>query len=100
FSPTLNLWHDSTGLQYAISVDGETPQVVAIDREDANPKIWGQWVSNDIIIKTTEHGIPVKGKHTVRFWRVSPGVVLQKIVVDFGGEKPSYLGPPETVYSK
>jgi Gylcosyl hydrolase family 115 C-terminal domain len=27
---------------------------------------------------------------------VSPGVVLQKLAIDFGGLKPSYLGPPET----
>jgi hypothetical protein len=27
---------------------------------------------------------------------VSPAVVLQKIVLDFGGVKQSYLGPPET----
>jgi len=31
---------------------------------------------------------------------VSPAVVLQKIVIDFGGAKPSYLGPPETKMSE
>jgi Gylcosyl hydrolase family 115 C-terminal domain len=29
---------------------------------------------------------------------VNSGVVLQKLVLDFGGVKPSYLGPPETIY--
>src|SRR6185437_6805931 len=97
FSLTLNFGHDSTGLQYAISVDGETPQVVSINKDDANPRIWGGWAANDVIITTTGHSVPRKGKHTIKFWRVSPGVVLQKIVVDLGGEKPSYLGPPETL---
>jgi len=98
FSPTLNFGHDSTGLQCALSIDGETPQVVSINKDDANPRIWGGWAANDVIITTTGDSVTRKGKHTIKFWRVSPGVVLQKIVVDFGGEKPSYLGPPETLF--
>jgi hypothetical protein len=36
------------------------------------------------------------GPHTFKFWRVTPGVVLERIVIDAGGVRPSYLGPPES----
>ena len=96
FSPTLNFHNDSTGLQYAISIDNEQPQIVSINKEDNNDRIWGQWVANDIIIKTTTHNISKPGKHVLKYWMISPAVVLQKLLVDFGGVKQSYLGPPET----
>jgi hypothetical protein len=96
FSPTLNFHNDSTGLQYAVSIDNEQPQIVSINKEDNNDRIWGQWVANDIIIKTTTHAINKPGKHVLKYWMISPAVVLQKLVVDFGGVKHSYLGPPET----
>lgn len=96
FSPTLNFHNDSTGLEYAISIDNEKPQIVSINKEDNNDRIWGDWVSNNIIIKTTNHVITKPGKHVLKYWMISPGVILQKIVVDFGGVKSSYLGPPET----
>ena len=98
FSPTLNYYNTDEGLQYAISIDNEEPQVISINKEDRHtgPGIWNKWVGENIIIKTSKHKISQPGKHIVKYWMVNPGVVLQKIVLDFGGVKPSYLGPPET----
>jgi hypothetical protein len=94
-SPTLN-FHNDEGLQYAISIDNEAPQTVVINKDDNNTRVWEEWMRNNIIIKTTTHKISTTGKHTIKYWTVSPAVVLQKIVGDMGGLKPSYLGPPET----
>ncbi|MVM33987.1 glycosyhydrolase [Spirosoma sp. HMF4905] len=99
FSPTLNLFRDENGLQYAMSVDDEIPQLLSLNKEDktSDKGIWNKWVSENIIIKSTTHKIATAGKHTVKFWMVNPGVVLQKLVLDFGGLEQSYLGPEETV---
>ncbi len=98
FSPTLNFHGDSTGLQYAISIDDEQPQIISLNKNDHDVKAWSDWVANDIIIKTTNHSIKKNGKHTIKYWMISPAVVLQKIVLDFGRLKQSYLGPQETIY--
>jgi Glycosyl hydrolase family 115/Gylcosyl hydrolase family 115 C-terminal domain len=100
FSPTLNFYNSENGLQYAISIDNETPQIISINKEDKNSisGIWNKWVGENIIIKKSEHKILTEGKHTIKYWMVNSGVVLQKLVLDFGGVKPSYLGPPETIY--
>lgn len=95
-SPTLNLGNNPTGLQYAISIDDETPQLVSLNKDDNVGRTWDQWVANNIIIKTTKHQLLKPGKHTLKYWMVDPAVVLQKLVIDLGGLKPSYLGPPET----
>lgn len=99
FSPTLNFHNTPQGLQYAISVDEESPQIISINSEDktTGSGIWNKWVSENIIIKTTNHKILNPGKHTIKYWMIDPGVVIQKLVLDFGGVRPSYLGPAETI---
>jgi hypothetical protein len=100
FSPTLNFTGGS-GFLFGISMDDEKPQIVNF-HENENisdwkyPQWWNQSVSDNIKIKTTEHYISAPGPHVLKFWLVDPGLVLQKIVIDLGGVKPSYLGPPET----
>ena len=98
FSPSLNFQNTEQGLQYAVSIDDEAPQIMSINKEDKNTGggIWNKWVGENIIIKTTAHKLLQPGKHVLKYWMVNPGVVLQKLVVDFGTVKPSYLGPPET----
>jgi len=102
FSPTLNFHNTETGLQYAISVDDEAPQIISINKEDRNTGtgIWNKWVAENVIIKTSSHKIFKPGKHSIKYWMVNLGVILQKLVLDFGGVEPSYLGSPETRVNK
>ena len=36
------------------------------------------------------------GRHDLRFRFVDPGVVMEKMLIDFGGLKSSYLGAPSS----
>jgi hypothetical protein len=92
-SPTLDV--HATGLRYAVSFDDQPPQIVNI-AADTTLRAWEQWVSDNAIITVTQHHLAAPGKHVLRFWMVDPGVVLQKLVVEPGPVRPSYLGPPES----
>ena len=101
-SPTQNVL-DTEGLRYAVSFDDEPPQMINIHEKDTvpdwkYPPTWNQAVSENIKVMVSEHLIKAPGAHVLKFWMVDPGIVLQKIVVDTGGVKPSYLGPPESFF--
>jgi len=95
-SPTLDI-HASGGLRFALSVDDQKPKIVTMNI-NKNNQSWAQAVSQNIQINKTQLNIDKPGQHTLKFWMVDPGVVLQKIVVDCGGLKSSYLGPPESYH--
>ncbi len=85
FSPTLNYYSSENGLQCAISVDDEQPQIISLNKEDktSDRGIWNKWAAENINIKPSRHTISKPGKHTVKFWMEHPGVVLQKLVLEF-----------------
>jgi hypothetical protein len=83
------------GLRYAVSFDDEAPQIVNI-HADTSEKAWERSVSDGATVLTSKHSIAAPGKHTLKFWVVDSGLVLQKLVVNTGGQRNSYLGPPES----
>jgi hypothetical protein len=101
-SPTQN-YLGTQGLRYAISFDDEAPQIINIHVNDTipdwkYPPTWNQAVTENIKVMTSNHILNKPGEHVLKFWMVDPGIVLQKIVVNTGGVKPSYLGPPESYH--
>jgi hypothetical protein len=95
-APTLN-FVPGRGLRYAISFDDEAPQVIdALVQNSVND--WETSVKDSVRKVKSTHALAGTGYHTLKFWMVDPGVVLQKLVVNLGGVKPSYLGPPESYH--
>lgn len=92
-APTLNFNHNK-GLRYEISFDNETPQIVNFNGHYKGEL--GRWQSEHIIKSITKHSVQQAGKHTLRFRVLEPGIVLEKILINTGGLKPSYLGAPES----
>jgi hypothetical protein len=114
-SPSLNFFNDE-GLKIAVSFDDQQPQILAFDKDEA--RNWNKWVSENIIKASSNHQLEQAGKHTLKIWMVTPGAVLQKIVVHSDkpilecglaeaepdgktvrhqvAEKRTYLGEPES----
>lgn len=102
FSPTLNFMA-GRALQYAVSFDDQAPQIITLVPADYNAqngnRDWEKSVSDNARFSKSSHIIDTPGYHTLKIWMVDPGVVVQKIIVDTGGLRDSYLGPPESFRS-
>ncbi len=96
-APTLN-FVPGRGLRYAISFDGRPPQIVDALANDTQQE-WARTVEDSVRKVKSIHTVEGVGYHTLKIWMVDPGVVLQKLVIDLGGVKPSYLGPPESFHN-
>ena len=89
--------HEATNVEtkYGVCID-EGPVMNPSTSSFEYAQIWYESVlKNCRINKTTLH-IDKPGKHTVKIICGDAGTVLQKVVLDFGGMKRSYMGPRPT----
>ncbi|KAF2639619.1 hypothetical protein P280DRAFT_42196 [Massarina eburnea CBS 473.64] len=85
-------------LAYAVALDGGTPVTVTpvpASTLGSMPSGWSESVVNGARVVKSELGMVGRGKHELKVWLLEPGTVVHRLVVDLGGVKDSYLGPPE-----
>ncbi len=97
-APTLD-FQGQGGIRFAVSIDDGAPVIVtAIDGQaagDGNVP-WEESVARNAHVVTTALPVDAPGAHTVKLWRVDPGVVFQRVLVATSDVPEPYLGPPDT----
>jgi hypothetical protein len=89
------------GFEYSVSLDGGEPQTVNFNKTlvDRQPYMYSDYypaVARRIVEKTVELPVAQADIHELTIRPRHPGIVFEKIVVDFGGYQPSYLFMPES----
>lgn len=82
----------NTDTKYSVQIDDgalATPSSSHVEYS----QVWFESVLRNCAVNKSTLHIDKPGRHTLRIRVGDPGIVLQKIVLDFGGMKRSYLGP-------
>jgi hypothetical protein len=108
-SPSHNYLGDGNPLEYGIALfpSGDSQPDPTIVRPVGNtvgagmPDGWGYAVGDAVWghvgnYTTSSFKVDREGAYTLRIWCLLPSIIVQKIIVDLGGVRPSYLGPPES----
>jgi hypothetical protein len=85
------------GLRYRITLDGQEPKVVnfnaKLNEDPANIySIYYPTIAKRVVEKITELSLDENSEvHTLTIHPQDPGIVFEKIVIDFGGYQKQYL---------
>lgn len=101
---TLLNYMPNRDIKLAVSFDEETPSYITNIPDKfkvhwSNPN-WAETVVKHARQCKTTLKISKPGAHVLKVWMIDPGVMVQKILINTGGLKPSYLGPNETCFIK
>ncbi|KAJ8073009.1 hypothetical protein PM082_019877 [Marasmius tenuissimus] len=99
-SPSLNANGRDRPLAFAMQLDSnelKSSYYMPFGDPGSEPADWKGFVANSIINTSLNWTDVGAGAHTLKLFMIEPAVIVQKIVIDTGGLKSSYLGPPESV---
>lgn len=90
-------FHESSNQQtkYAVCIDDGAIATPSSSSPEYS-QTWSENVLRNAAINKSVLHIDKPGWHTLKIKVGDPGMVIQKVVIDFGGMKRSYLGPPPT----
>lgn len=80
--PTHRLTSEHEGVRYAISLNGETPQIVDVYAKEYT-SAWNVNTLRAASIGVTKHEITNPGLQRIQIWMVDASVVLDKLTVEF-----------------
>jgi len=73
--------------RYAIAVDDAPPQIISLPMSQSeNNRRWQENVLRNAALATSVHAIAHPGLHTLKIWMVDPGIVVDAILGEGGGE--------------
>ena len=90
------------GHRYAVSIDGAAPVEVNYNGDLTENNQWHMYdvVATRVIDKVVTLSVPVaaqSGVHTLTIHPIEPGMVLEKVVIDYGGYQPQHLFGKESI---
>lgn len=103
FTLTLDA-HSKSAALYGISIDGKDFEMHKLVEKPKNagelPPGWLESVMDCVWIRRHQIDLSGIGAHTLNVLLQDENMALEKIVLDVGGVRESYLGPPESFYAK
>lgn len=87
--------NELTGMRYAISVD-DGPITIMDFKTVGRSEEWKQNVLRNSAIKTVTMKPLRPGRHTFKIYAIDPGVVLDRVLIQFGEVPAGYCVVPET----
>lgn len=82
--PTHKITSEHAGCRFAISLNGDTPQVMDINADEYSAS-WNANVLRVYASATSHHTIASAGRQSLKLWMLDAGVVLDKLIISIAG---------------